>query len=122
MKHQRTRDYRRSVRARAIAHAFDIYWHSWGECDDAFKAYRYYDHCRIILDHEQARWYYEDQHRIKVLDWAKQAADNMRLCSCFLCSGYKKYEKTPQDLREAARDACDFEELEKWISGSGPGT
>lgn len=111
MKQQRTRGYRRTVRARAIAHAFDIYWHAWGKCDDAFKAYRYSGHKRITLDHEQARWYFEDQHRAKILDWAKQAADNMCLCSCFMCSGYKKYEKTPQAMREAVRDACDFEEL-----------
>lgn len=112
MKHQRTRDYRRSVRARAIAHAFDIYWNQWFAFRQPFVSYRYSNgYCRIILDHEQARWYYEDQHRNEVIGRAKQAADNMCLCSCFLCSGYKKYEKTRHDLRELARDKDDFDEL-----------
>lgn len=109
MKHQRTRDYRRHVRTRAVAHAFDIYWHQFFY-RDAFKplSNRYYP---VIIDNEQDRWNHEDEHRNEVFSHAKRDADNMRLCSCFMCSGYKKYEKTAYDLRELAREKDDLDEL-----------
>lgn len=36
----------------------------------------------------------------------------MVLRTCWMCSGYKKYEKTPKMLREAAKDADDWADVE----------
>lgn len=109
MKRERNRDYRRSVRARAVSRAFDVYWNSWGYWENRFRSR--FDQERVILEQEHVRWDYENQHRLDVLTWAKQRADNMCWCSCLLCTGYKKYEKTTYDLREIERDidaALDF--------------
>lgn len=111
MKQERNCGYRRHLRERSIAHAFHIYWNIWGDCDDVFKWRGWQGYEPIIIEDQQARWEIENQHRADVLNRASKNADHMRMCSCFMCSGYKKYEKSPKQLREIYRDADAAEEL-----------
>lgn len=110
MKRERNRGYRRQQRERAIQHAFDIFWYQWSEYKSSFKGRGYYNYQRIILDHNNARWYYENLHRQHIIDWAKQSADNMCTCSCYLCTAHRKY-KTIHERREIERDKCDAAEI-----------
>jgi len=111
MKRERNRGYRRQMRERAVKHAFDVYWYYWNESNEALKSHRYYyNYCRIILDHNRARWYYEDLHRDKILGWAKQNADNMCTCSCWICTRYRNY-KTIHERRELERENFDIDDF-----------
>lgn len=118
------RSVRRYNRTRAIQHAFDIYWNKWGRGNDTFKevfteegfltywsAKTYVDVDNPTLDTNEARFSHEDKYRQHVLGIVSQAADNLRLCSCWMCSGYKKYEKTHHMIREEMRDADDWNEV-----------
>lgn len=106
------RGVRRYNRTRAIQHAFNIYRYQWGlGTKDAYKYYKS-QHDLIILEDNAARFSHQDEHRLDVLAMATKNARHMRTCSCWMCSGYKKYEKTPKMLREAAKDADDWADVE----------
>lgn len=116
MKHTRTRGYRRYLRERAITHAFDIYWRQWGWMDQAFQCWftdegfltyytvsHYVDADNPFLDTNDARYAHQDNYREHVRrNICGRSADNLRLCSCYTCSGYKRYEKNRQMMREEA--------------------
>lgn len=67
---------------------------------------------QAILEDNAARFSHQDEHRLDVLAMATKNARHMRTCSCWMCSGYKKYEKTPKMIREAAKDADDWTDVE----------
>lgn len=106
------RGVRRYNRTRAIQHAFNIYrtWHGF-RAENAYD-YNKWQHDKIVLEDNAARFSHQDEHRLDVLAIATKNARHMRMCSCWMCSGYKKYEKTPKMLREAAKDADDWADVE----------
>jgi hypothetical protein len=94
---------RRNRREKAIQHAFNIYWHQWGRSTEAFKYNRWSEDVTYIETNEE-RYRKEDEHREKVLMSAKLIAKHLRNCSCYICSGYKKYEKTRKQIQMLAQD------------------
>lgn len=107
-----TRDVRRHYRSRAIQHAFDIYWHQWYGfgAADAYD-YNKWQHDKVFPEDNAARFQHEDEHRQEVLSYARKNAKHLCNCSCFMCSGHKKYEKTPKQLRLDAQDADELDAL-----------
>lgn len=103
-----TRGVRRDRRLRAIGHAFDVYWHKWGRWHDEYEGRLRRGYERIYLETEEDRRRKQDEARQACVEVAKLAADHLRTCSCFKCSGYKKYEKTPHQIRARHRDAEDL--------------
>lgn len=53
----------------------------------------------------------QDRHRADWMLNAKLWADHMRTCSCYLCSGHKKYVKSTADAREAIRTRDELDDL-----------
>lgn len=106
-----TRGERRARRLHAIEHAFDVYWNKWGRWNDTFRHHLYVGYERIYLETEDARRQMEDEARAECLITAKRVAKHLRNCSCFMCSGYKKYEKTPKQLRARYQDEDEVADL-----------
>lgn len=98
-------------RQKAIQHAFNVYWHKWGRGDDPYGYYSWWGCEKVYLDNNEDRYAHEDEHRSEVMLTSKMVAKHLRNCSCFMCSGYKKYEKTPWQLRQAAKDLDEFADL-----------
>ena len=107
-----TRSVRRYKRTRSIQYAFNIYRSHWGFQNQNAFDYNKWQHDRIILEDNAARFSHQDEHRLDVLNFANKKARHLRTCSCWFCSGYKKYEKTPKMLKEAARSLDDLTDLE----------
>lgn len=106
MKTKNKRAIRRYRREKAIQHAFNVYWYSWGQNNDTYKFNRWQDE-EIYLETNEERFKYQDEHRQDVLNTVKLVANHLRNCSCFLCSGYKDYEKTRKQLQTLAKDRDD---------------
>lgn len=102
---------RRHRRCRAVKRAFEIYWKSWDSPRD-WDDFRYGRSRGFrILDGEQERRDMQDRHRADWMLNAKLWADHMRTCSCYLCSGHKKYVKSTADAREAIRTRDELDDL-----------
>jgi len=97
---------RRHRREKAIQHAFNCCWSQWVWDDDSFKFNRWL-HDKVYLETNEERFQHQDEHRQDVLNNAKRVAKHLRNCSCFLCSGYKDYEKTRKQLQMLAQDKDD---------------
>lgn len=104
---RRGRAFRRHRRQVMVARAFDMYFYGWGYRSH-WQEHRYSGYERMVGADKHLC---QDVNRYETLQHAKQAADNMRLCSCFMCSGYKDYEKTPRRKREEAQDRDDLMEV-----------
>ena len=98
---------RRERKQHAIKHAFDIYWHKWGRWNDVYHAHGWWGRERVYLETEESRRQEQDTARNECLKHSKRVAENFCTCSCWMCSGYKKYEKTPKMFRERYRDIDD---------------
>ena len=105
--HHRGRANRRHFREVAIGHAFRVMFWSQNDRNDWARK----NHMGYTTAIGVNKWLYQDICKYEVLLWAKQRADNMRLCSCFLCSGYKKYAQSRSQLREQARTIDDLLEV-----------
>lgn len=104
---------RRANRQRAITHAFNLYWYEqWNR--DPFAVTSWLHDGVVHLETNAERYERQDEYRNEVLESAKRTADHLRQCSCFICSGYKKYEKAPSRLREEYRNEDAALELRDW--------
>ena len=106
MQTKNNRGIRRHHRARVIQHAFDMYWYAWGENYRAYE-HRFSGYEKVLLENQADVFQHQDEHRAEALAWAKQTADNLKVCSCYMCS-WKEHEKSIKEVREAYKDLDDI--------------
>lgn len=106
MQTKHNRGARRHHRSRMIKHAFDMYWNAWGESHRTYD-HHYSNYEMVLLDSQAEVYQHQDEHRNDALLWCKYVADNLRTCSCYMCS-WKDYEKSPKAVRESYKDLDDI--------------
>lgn len=119
MENKFNRALRRHQRARSIQHAFNVRWYKWGFYENSYTFFGWRKDI-VVLETEEQRRQYQDEHREDVLMTAKFIAEHLRTCSCYMCSGYKKYEISYKQKIQLAKDAFEiqdtlisFEEFQK---------
>ncbi len=108
------RSVRRHYRERAIQHAFNVYWFHWyGHTANDAYSYNSWQHDKVLLENNEARFEHQDEHRKNVLNKATKKAKHLRYCSCKMCSYYKEYKKNLEQMCELEKDADEIYSFEE---------